>query len=199
MSSGKSSTRERILAETRRLMVERRGQGVRLGDIARAAGISRQALYLHFASRTELLVATARHLDEVLGGEERMRPFFAADTGSDALDAYITFWGNYIPQIYGLAKALLAARDTDEAAAAAWRDRMVLMWDGCCRVATMLERDGTLAPPWSVGDATDMLYALLSSIAVWENLTLDRGRTTEDYLHWMRTTLRQTFVRGGER
>jgi len=199
MSRGDPDTRERILTATWRLMEERRGQGVRLGDVARAAGVSRQAVYLHFASRADLLIATARHLDETLGAEERLRPFLAATTGLDALDAYVAFWGGYIPEIYGLAKALLAARDTDEAAAAAWRDRMDAVRDGCCRIATMLEREGTLAPPWDVDAATDMLYAPLSSIAIWENLTLDRGRTTAHYVDWMRATLRRTFVKHDER
>ena len=33
-------------------MEKRRGQGVLMKDIAEAAGVSRQALYLHFGSRT---------------------------------------------------------------------------------------------------------------------------------------------------
>lgn len=36
-------------------MEDRRGQGVRMGDIAKAAGISRQAIYLHFDTRTALM------------------------------------------------------------------------------------------------------------------------------------------------
>jgi AcrR family transcriptional regulator len=40
-------------------MEERRGQGVCMRDIADAAGLSRQAVYDYFGSRTKLLVATA--------------------------------------------------------------------------------------------------------------------------------------------
>jgi len=36
---------------------------VTMADIAKAAGISRQALYLHFPTRVDLLVAMTRHLD----------------------------------------------------------------------------------------------------------------------------------------
>jgi hypothetical protein len=49
-----------------------------MSDIAEATGISRQAAYLHFASRTELLVAVTPHLDEVLDVDRRLAPSRAA-------------------------------------------------------------------------------------------------------------------------
>ena len=49
----------------------------------------------------------------------------------ECLEAYVEFWGNYIPEVYGMAKALLAARETDEAAAAAWDDRMGAVRESC--------------------------------------------------------------------
>jgi len=55
MSSNEKNTRTKILEATWKLMEDRRGQGVRMGDIAKAAGISRQAIYLHFDTRTALM------------------------------------------------------------------------------------------------------------------------------------------------
>ncbi len=55
MSSENIETRTRILDATVRMLEEQGGRGVRMGDIAKAAGISRQAVYLHFSSRAELL------------------------------------------------------------------------------------------------------------------------------------------------
>src|ERR687897_2277213 len=114
MSSGEPETRTRILEATWRLMEERRGQGVRMRDVAEAAGISRQAVYDHFGSRAELMVATARYGDEVRGLDERLRRYRAATGGAERLETFVEFWGNYIPQIYGIARALLAARETDQ-------------------------------------------------------------------------------------
>ena len=65
MSSTDSDTHTRILAETMRLMEERHGQDGCLSDVAQAAGISRQAIYLHFTNRTQLLIATVRYADEM--------------------------------------------------------------------------------------------------------------------------------------
>src|SRR5512135_1047982 len=107
MSSDESETRTRILKETMRLMEQQRGQGVRISDIARAAGVSRQAVYLHFSNRTELLVATARYADEVYGLDQQLQPLQATTSGISALRIYLEFWAGYIPSIYGLARALL--------------------------------------------------------------------------------------------
>ena len=65
MSSDKADTRTRILEATWRLLEKRCGQGVRMSDIAKEAGVSRQAVYLHFESRKELIIATTKYVDEV--------------------------------------------------------------------------------------------------------------------------------------
>lgn len=45
-----------------------------------------------------------------------MARFRATTRGLEALEAFVEVWGNYIPDIHGLAKALLTSRDTEEAA-----------------------------------------------------------------------------------
>ena len=194
MSSGSAETRERILAATWRLMEERRGKGVRLEDVARAAGISRQAVYLHFGSRTDLLVATARFADRSRGLREWVQPYRNAKTGVEALEKFVEFWGNYLPEIHGLARALLDARATDEAAAAAWDDRMADVRGGCQRVIDALARDGQLARGWEITPAVDLLWSFLA-IPVWEDLTFSCGWTSEQYIRWMQAAVRRTFVR----
>jgi AcrR family transcriptional regulator len=198
MSSGDPETRERILKETRRLMEAHRGRDVRLEDIAKAAGVSRQAVYMHFGSRSGLLIATARYLDEVLGLEERLSPFRAATEGIQSLNTFVEFWGSYIPDVYGLAKALLTVRETDEAAAAAWNDRMTSVFEGCARVIHCLVLDSMLAPEWTEEEAAEILFALLS-IPGWENLTIEQGWTQEQYIQRMKTITKKTLVRTTQR
>lgn len=162
-------------------------------DVAAAAGVSRQAVYLHFSSRAELMVATARYGDQVRGLDERLYRFREATTGVDLLETFIDFWGNYIPEIYGIAKAMLAARDTDEAVAAAWNDRMASVRDGCREIIEALDRDGMLAPEWSCDEATDLLWTLLS-IRNWENLTAECGWSTNQYIGQLQELTKRTFV-----
>ena len=197
MSSGEPETRTRILEATWRLMEERRGQGVRMRDVAETAGVSRQAVYLHFGSRAELMVATARYGDEVRGLEERQRRYRAATTGVERLEAYVEFWGNYIPEIYGIARALLAARETDQAVAAAWDDRMGAVRASCRNIIEALHRDGMLAPEWSRDEAIDLMWTMLS-IRNWEQLTIECGWSTNQYVGWIQELTKRAFVRGPE-
>ena len=197
MSSGIIETRTRILDATVRMLEEHGGRGVRMGDIAKAAGISRQAVYLHFASRTELLVAATRYLDEVLDVHRRLAPSRAATSGAERLALYIDCWGHYIPEIYGVAKALLLAQDSDEAAAAAWNDRMLAMRDGCRAAIETLHSDGNLAPEWTPKRATDALWTMLL-VPNWENLTGECGWSTRQYVRWTKIVAKRAFIDGSE-
>jgi AcrR family transcriptional regulator len=194
MSSGDPETRKRILEKTWHLMEKRKGRGVKISDIARAAGISRQAVYLHFGSRAGLLIATARYIDEVKNLNARVQAMNMAANGVEVLDAYVDFWGNYIPEIYGAAKALLTMRETDKDAAAAWDDRMNEQRQGCRSVIDCLVRDQSLGPIWSPEEAADTLWAM-TSIPVWENLTTECGWTSSEYISRMKAALKQMFVR----
>src|ERR687893_2296537 len=197
MSSSELKTRTRILEATRQLMEEHRGQGVRMRDVAEAAGISRQAVYDNFGSRAKLLVQTTHYVDEVRGLEERRRHFREATTGVGHLEACVEFWGNFIPEVYGMAKALLAVRETDEAAAAAWDDRMGAVRKSCRRTIEALYRDEMLASEWSREEAVDLKWTMLS-IRNWEQLTIECGWSTGQYVARMQKLLKRTFVREAE-
>lgn len=193
MSSKNPETRTRILEATIRMLEQEGGHAVRMGDIAKAAGISRQAVYLHFASRTELLIASTLYLDELLDVDARLAPSRTAETGVERLRLYIEIWGNYIPEIYGVGKALMVAQDTDEAAAAAWRDRMLAMKDGCRAAIDALHADGTLARGWTRPKATEALWTMLL-VPNWEHLTLECGWSTKEYIRWMQFLAHRAFV-----
>lgn len=193
MSSESTDTRTRILQATWALMEQHPGRPVSMGDVARAVGISRQAVYLHFGSRTELLVATSNYVDEVKGLAQRLERLQSAKTGIDLLDACVEVWGNYVPEIYGLAKALLASRDTDEAAAAAWDANMRCLRDVCDQIVEALERENVLASGWSRQQASEMLWTMLS-INNWEQLIVDCGWSSTQYVTTMKNLLKRILV-----
>ena len=193
MTSKENNTRTQILDATWKLMEQHRGRGVRMTDIAKAAGISRQAVYLHFRSRTELMVETTHYVDELKGLGERIERFHMTTGGIARLVACIEIWANYIPEIYPLAKALLMTRDSDEASAEAWDDRMSALRSICENVIIALEQDDKLSPSWSKSEAIDMLWTILS-IQNWEQLTIECGWSTEQYISWMKILLIRTLV-----
>jgi len=193
MSSNNSDTRTRILKAALRLLEASHGAGVRMTDIAKQAGVSRQAVYLHFSTRAELLVAATLYLDELKGSDARLAASRAAQTGSERLDVFIDAWGSYIPEIYGIAKALLAMKDTDEEAAKAWDERMLDMREGCKAAINALDRDNTLSPDHSPNRATDILWTMLS-VRNWEQLTIECGWPQEKYIETLKSLARRIFV-----
>jgi len=194
MSSKALETRKRILDSTVSMLEQHGGHDVRMSDIAKASGVSRQAVYLHFATRSELLAAATRHLDERLDLERRLAPSREAKGGTDRLMRYIEFWGAYIPEIYGVGKALMMASDTDAAAAAAWDDRMAAMREGCQAAIDALHADGQLATGWTRRKATDALWAMLL-VPTWEALTLECGWSNSEYVRRTKALAIRTFAR----
>lgn len=193
MSSEEIDTRTRILEATWQLLEQRQGQGVKMSDIAKAVGISRQAVYLHFPNRTDLLIATMSHVDEVKGLDKRLALLQSATNGVDMLTICIDVWGSYIPEIYGMAKAMLQTRDSDEAMAAAWDNAMNCLREVCRQTIEQLASEDKLAAEWSVDHATDMLWSMLS-IYNWETLTRDCGWSEKQYIEKMKTVLIQSLV-----
>jgi len=194
MSSKNKDTRTQILEATWQLLEKGHGQGVRMSDIAKAVGISRQAVYLHFSNRTELMIATTHYVDEVKGLQERLSQLQTATNGIDLLNKCVDVWGNYIPEIFGIAKALLTTRETDEAADAAWNDVMGCLKDACQEIVNYLEEENTLAAGWSKNDAVEMLWTQLS-IQNWEILIRDSDWTTDQYIAAMKRLLIRTFIK----
>src|ERR671916_577699 len=90
MSSGRAETRIAILDAARALFEEQGYFGAGLEAVAKKAGVSRQAIYLHFASKGDLL--TELHLriyeTDVVPAIER-NPIWTKPTALDALDATI--------------------------------------------------------------------------------------------------------------
>ncbi len=193
MSSREVDTRTRILQAALELLESSAGKGVRVGDIAKQAGISRQALYLHFPTRAELLIAVTHYVDDLKGSDARLAPSRAATSGVERLGAFIEAWAAYIPEVYGVARALLAMRDTDEAAASAWDKRMQDMREGCEAAIKALERDGMLSPAHHPDGATDILWTMLS-VRNWEQLTITCGWPQARYVATLKTIARQVFV-----
>jgi len=195
MSSGNVETRVRILKASLSLLVGGEHSQVRMSDIAAKAGISRQALYLHFKTRTELLVATTFYVDEISDMEARLAASREATSGLERLDAFIEAWASYISEIYGVAKALMAMSDTDEAAGAAWAQRMQDMREGCEAAIVALNADGVLVGELTVAKATDVLWTLLS-VRNWEQLTRDCGWSEEQYVSTLKPLAHRILVEG---
>ena len=192
MSSENPATRIRIL-DAAWTLLETGGSKVRMSDIAKEAGVSRQAVYLHFPSRTDLLIATTRHIDAANDVDARLAASRAAGSGAERLALYVAAWGGYIPEIYGVGRALMAMQDSDPEARRAWDDRMQAMRHGCAAAVRALAEEGSLRPDLDETRATDLLWMLLS-VRNWEQLTQEAGWSQEDYLAGLQDLARRALL-----
>jgi AcrR family transcriptional regulator len=186
------NTRTKILQAALDLLFAKDGAGTRMSDVAKQAGVSRQAVYLHFDNRADLLIAATHYLDEQLDTDTRLAPSRTAHSGAERLNAFVTAWGNYIPEIYGVAKALIAMENTDAAATAAWRKRMQDMREGCEAAISALKNDGALSSCFTPDEATDVLWNLLS-VRSWEHGTIICGWSQEKYIKITTVTAHRLF------
>jgi hypothetical protein len=69
--------------------------------------------------------------------------------------------------------------------------------EGCRAVIEALQRDGMLLRDWTRDEATDLFWTLLS-VRNWEQLTIECGWSTRQYVGWMQTLSKRTFVQGSD-
>jgi AcrR family transcriptional regulator len=176
-----SSTRARILSEARELIEAAGGGLLSMSELARAVGISRQALYLHFPDRASLLLALVAYVDE----EEDLQAAIAAveitPDGASQIRAWIQMQAQRNPKIAPLARALDQVRHSDQAASAAWRDRTDNRMRGAVAIIAQLREEGRLHPSWDAKEAAALLWEL-TSFRVWDDLVNEAGLQPDRYV-----------------
>lgn len=193
MSSGDPATRKRILLAARELLEKAPGAPVSMGQIARHAGLSRQALYLHFADRTSLFAEVSRMADAAARTPERQRQVDQAPTAREALREAIALQAMLKPELRGIATALDVLRRTDPAAGAAWKEREHARLQRCETVVTRLAAEADLADVWDVPTAARLLWAATSQ-RVWDDLVVDQGWSIGQYRTHLTTMLESALL-----
>ena len=176
-------------------LIAERGARVTLEEIASRAGVSRQSVYVHFASRAGLLLAVVQHVDASGRLDALLDRAFNAASALDALDAVVHLHGEYSPEAYPVARAIMVARHEDEALGAAWDDRIQGRRNLYRFVVDWLAQEGLLDGAWDSEAAIDMLSAL-TSWQVWEQLIVDLGWSKEQYMRYLGTTVRRALLAG---
>lgn len=162
--------------------------------VAKLAGVSRQAVYLHFENKAELLLATAKHLDDRLGREARLAPLDEARDAETLLERYASFLADYNPLLYPIFRAADAVRSVDADVAEAWKVRLANRQRGSRRVVQALRKWGRLSPDWTLQTATDWL-TVQSSVKVWEELVNDLGWSRKRYVATMQLAMRRALLK----
>ena len=187
-SSRAEKTKAAILDAARSLFEEQGYFGVGLEAVAAKAGVSRQAIYLHYSSKADLLRALHERINR-LYVVPAFEPVWNATTADEALDAWIEGTARAIPQFLDISNALNAARRSDPDVDATWETPARTHYDDCVRLAEFLKREKKLAPRMKVSEAADIIW-MQTGIWAYESLIVDRGWPVDRWIRWQKRTLR---------
>ncbi len=164
--------------------------GAGLEAVGKKAGVSRQAIYLHFPSKAELLTALHLHIfdTDVAPAIER-HPVTGEMTALDVLDATIAVDVEVADAVWRIHEALTTARRQHQEVDDTQRPREEQRYRELLDVGTRLERDGELPPDVTVGRFADMYWGLMN-VGTYKNLVIERGWSLEEYHQWVRATIR---------
>jgi len=142
-------TRERLLLAAADVFARRGYDGARVADIAAAADVSSGALYAHFGSKAQLLVAALR-----THGRRLLAEALAADPGRPVTDLLLRI-GRQLPRRrdargYLIVEALVAARRDDDVAGP-MRDYVGERADRLAELVRAAQGGGELDPSLSPG------------------------------------------------
>ena len=151
-----------------------------MAEVAAQAGVSRQAVYLHFADRTALLVALVHHVDEARGLAAKIAAIVKAPSARAAVAGMVALQASANPGLWPIARIFDSLRHSDPAVDAAWQDRLAGRLRGCRAIAERFQQESGLAPHLSLDAAADLLWTL-TSLRLWEDLVIGRGWSAERY------------------
>lgn len=168
-----STSRPAIIAAAKKL-ISSGDAAAPLAQVASDAGVSRQAVYLHFGSRAGLLVAVVRSMDEEAGIREKLEQALDLENPVEAFRQFVRQWLTFATEIQPIASSLFAARREDSAAADAWEDRARDLRAGFRAAVGRLDDEGRLREGLSATAAADLVWAFCS-VPVVEQLVVDLG------------------------
>jgi len=189
-------TRAAILNATWSLIAEKKRLDIGQTEIAAAAGVSRQTVYLAFGSRAGLLTAMARNKDMQSDHVVRLGQLSYSDTVTpEDLQRYIEIWLEYLPLIYPVGILLDAAALTDAEAASAWDDRMKgALLGGLKRIFRQLARRDYLATGLRPDQAAEHVWSLIHPTA-WHQLVVECGWSPQEFRRSRLDIVRATVLR----
>ncbi len=186
-------TRAALLAAARSILEDRGFPDLTMSAVAERANVTRRAVYLHFASRADLIGALFDYVAEIENLGPSLEQVRSAPDSLSALDAWARHEATYHVRILGVARALEHVGRADPEAAT-WRQRIAEHQLADCRLlAERLAQEQRLAPGWTVESVTQMLWAL-SSTEPLERLLVDCGWSPQQYAVRFSNLLRASFV-----
>jgi AcrR family transcriptional regulator len=187
-------TRVAIVAEARRLFLERGYAGTTMSAVAHAAGVSVETVYKAFGNKARLLKGT---FDVAIVGDHQPVPMLQRElvhriTAEPDPRRKLSMYGEHLAEAGPRAGALqLLAREAaagDPEAAEVWDQMVTERLTGMTEFARHLHEGGHLRADISVEEARDVLWTF-NSVELYDLLVLQRGWAKERYGRWVAAAL----------
>ncbi len=203
-----SSRRREQAAQTRRDIVtaagtlfRERGYGVSMPEIAAEAGVVVETVYRSFGTKAGLFRAVMEAL--LAGGAARAeRPVEERDAIRALIEEpdparQVAMYAATQPGIHRRAgpilRALRDAKAGDPELAQLWAEMEAWRYEGQGRFVGMLAGRGVLRVDRTVDEAKDVVFALCS-LAIYDQLVVDRGWDEDRYEAWLVETLTRELL-----
>jgi AcrR family transcriptional regulator len=186
-------TRLALLAAARALVEQEGLPALTMASVAEQAGVTRRSVYLHFATRSELVTALYEYVNETDELAASLKAVWDAPDAATALDEWAQHLARCHTPLIPFGRGFQRGRAADPDAEHYW-DLVMRQWRGSCRrLAEWLAAESRLATPWTVPTATDMLWALMS-FDVIEALVVDRRWSRKRFARRLSALMQSTFV-----
>ena len=172
--------------------------GFSMGDVARRAGVTRQAVYLHFRHRGELLIAAIAEINAAVGLEEDLARVMEAPSAQDALGRLVATLVRHGARTRAVARALRRHLEDDPEARAAWARRGPGRAAAVRQVTRRLAAERALRDGLAPADAAALVTAIVSADAI-EALVEGRGWSLARTEQALGRAVRAAVLAGGSR
>lgn len=190
-SRGSAATRAAILDAAKGLFEVEGYHDVGLEAVAKKASVSRQAIYLHFSSKAELLSALHVRINEQHVAPA-MAKVWASPDAVAAVDAFVAATATAVPNFLGIFNVLESAIQ-EPVVEATWRRPLEGRRADCMRLAKWLADEGCLARGIDSRRAADVLFAV-ASVRMYEALVVTCGWSVRQWKDWTRQALRDALL-----
>lgn len=186
-------THQRLLAATRALLEDGAFETLTMEKVAARADVTRRTVYLHFASRCDLVAQLFDYVARTEDLESSLAPVWAAADGPAGLDAWAFHLADYHPRILAVSRAMHDLWRTDPETARHRKRVRAAKLATLRRLTQRLHDEGVLAGEWTVETAAHMLDALATNDVI-EVLTVDRRWSQRDLGGCLAAVFRSTFL-----
>jgi AcrR family transcriptional regulator len=186
-------TRTALLSAARRILEEEGFRGLTMEAVAQRAGVTRRSVYLHYASRGDLVRGLFDYVAGAEGLQESLDRVWAAPDAESTLAEWAAHVGRYHARLIAVDRAVVVESERDPDAAEHRRRVLDAKMQGCSRVIGRLADEGRLAPEWNRRTAAEMLLHLDSSDLI-AGLLGDAGWPPKRFVELYTVLLRRTFL-----